>query len=60
MRECSQCGSIKDTEEFLPKNERDRKNGVLTRMCQSCRDRNNRYKRHWYATVEKERISQAT
>lgn len=56
MKECSKCGQVQDEEEFESNRPYDRKRGILTSQCKTCRASNNQYKRHWYATTEKQRI----
>ena len=55
MKECTKCGQVQDEEEFESNRPYDRKRGITTAHCRTCRMSSNNYKRHWYATTEKRR-----
>lgn len=56
MKECTKCGQVQDEEEFESNRPYDRKRGILTTRCKTCRATTNAYRRRWYATNEKQRI----
>lgn len=58
MRQCKQCGQVKENAFFLPKRKYERDRGDLTTSCLDCRERRNKARKSWYHSNEKDRIKQ--